>query len=115
MVKLCYGGIMKYIRFLLIFIFFINFNSFSSSEVINKPSSTLKWTPISAQEVSSKANKDSAYGSGSVVDPFTGSVINGYYNMMKGGMGNAYEVRELQKQQLDYVRQQSQQTQTDKD
>lgn len=109
---------MKIKNILLILSFFICFQVASYGDVISKPSPTLKWKPTSASSISSKANRDPAYGtqsSGAMSDPFVGGMMNGYYNMMKGSMGSAYEFQEMQKQQVDYAKQQTQQVQSTED
>lgn len=109
---------MKIKNVLLALLVLFCFSAVSYADVINKPSTTLKWKPVSADSVSAKANQDCVYGkesSGSIGDPIVNGMMNGYYNMMRGGISNAYELQEMQKQQLDYVRQQSKQIESNED
>jgi hypothetical protein len=100
-------------KVILIVCFLIFLSSVCYGDTLNtqyKKGSTLKWTPASTGEISSKANGNSSYGSSNSIlqDPLVNGAMNGYYNMMQGMSGNPYNMREIQKQQADYAKQQMQ-------
>lgn len=86
---------------------------------VSMPKSTLKWTPVSASSVSAKANSDSSYDLNSpayMQDPMMSGMMNGYYNMMQGMTGNNYtNMQEMQRQQMDYAKQQANNIQKEED
>lgn len=81
------------------------------ADTVSMPKSTLKWTPSSPSSVSAKANSNSAYGLNSpayMQDPMMTGMMQGYMNMMQGMTGNNYtNMQEIQRQQMDYAKQQS--------
>ena len=56
--------------------------------------------------VANKANQKSSINPDGAMDPFVSGALSGYYNMMQGATGNAYNAQEVQKQQADYAKQQ---------
>lgn len=89
------------------------------ADTVSMPKSTLKWTPSSPSSVSAKANSNSAYGLNSpayMQDPMMSGMMNGYYNMMQGMTGNNYtNMQEIQRQQMDYAKQQTNTIQKEED
>jgi len=61
--------------------------------------------------VAEKANKDSTFGSSPcsevLNDPIINSALGGFGNMLQGMNGNALNVQEQAKQQMDYAKQQA--------
>lgn len=102
---------MKKFNFLLILSIFIVSNSICYAESFNNNQSAfakrLNMVGSSQESVVERANRDYASGPfGLVNDPLMNSAIGGYYNMMQGMSGGAYNAQEMQRQQADYVKQQ---------
>lgn len=90
----------------------------NATEFTNKSSFTrrlVEYPVSSSQSVADRANK--LYGgsgySGGVQDPLMNGALGGYYNMMQGVTGGAYDAREMQRMQTDYVKQQMETTKSE--
>lgn len=103
---------MKYIRNLLVLTCLIVFSTVGYCDSLSSQGKYgIKLNLQSPNAVSEQANKASAFGSTSQMDPFVQAEINGLGNMMQGMTGNSsnfYAVDEQIKQQAEYTRQQVQ-------
>lgn len=104
---------MKKIKFLLILSVFVCSASFCSADSLVPQSSFVKRLNLSTsspQAVADRANKGTYYGSpAGIQDPLINGALGGYYNMMQvmqGVPGTSFSTQEMQKQQMDYVKQQ---------
>lgn len=98
-------------------LFCLSFFSLScySTEYGNVKNTRMYWQGSDPSSVAAKANQmpSSVQGGGlfsqMFQDPMMNSVMNGYSNMIQGEYGgNSYSAVEMQRQQMDYTRQNTQ-------
>ena len=103
---------MKKFTTILFLMTLINFSSVSYGAEINyqgKIGGNLRLNGSAASDVAKKANQNYDYTyNGVVSDPMMNGMMNGMYNAMQGATGTTYSVQEMQKQQMDYAKQQNQ-------
>lgn len=104
---------MKNINFFLVLLVFSLFSLTCNADYLNYQSqmgSKVNVGGFSTSDVAANANKMqpiNTEGGAFFQDPLLNGAMNGYYTMMQGATGGSSDMQEIQKQQLDYARQQT--------
>lgn len=103
---------MKCFKMLLILTFLIGFSSMGYCVQNSQGNLSSKIQLQSVSSVTSKANNEASFDSlpyaDVMNDPMINSMMGGMNNMLQNGNVSPYAVNEMQKQQLEYAKQQAQ-------